>query len=474
MKRRFIIILISLIMIACSFSQGTKVAAPDEESVSTEIAVATEALPEIPVDNPTPTAEPSPTKEPEKVFQPYMTDFSEAADDWEVIMSEDTNALVQEDGQLMLVSSGMSSAVVSSPSSVTNASEVVIEVDVSFLESETEGEGAAVGIVCGYTSQNEFYGFKIDKEGVVSISFPNRGRIYNRLSKPDDQKSYHLQAICSSTGLGLKVDGEKILQHSLTDFQPGRIGLYSIGSIGWNSSTSKAVEIPNKAVFDNFSVVAMQAEDEWVYEPIDPFDYLSVKEVIYNDDFTSSGGAWSYSDAPRQMVKLDNGELVIYTDSEKSFPYAKLNSVTGFASGVMMETDFTLQPESYKYSLAGFVCDINGDWTNFYSVTINMLGVSFSKYSNGGWKGYAGVNEAVYTGDYLLEIGKTYHLTGICGGGYLALLIDDVPQLVMAISEQQIHSIILRGGLPNPAKEEGEGILHFDNFKLTRLEPINN
>ena len=217
----------------------------------------------------------------------------------------------------------------------------------------------------------------------------------------------------------------------------------------------------------------MQAEDEWVNEPIDPFDYLSAKEGIYNEDFTSPSSAWSYSDEPRQMVKLDNGELVIYTDSDNTFPFAKPNTITKFTSGVMMETDFTILPGSYKYSQAGFVCDIHGDWTNFYIMSIYDLGVTVFKYSDGGWKGYARVNSDKDMGDFL-STGKTYHLTGICGGGYLAMLIDDVPQFVMAIAEQQIHSIGLTGGIPYPATEEGEATIHFDNFKITRLEPINN
>lgn len=478
MKRTLIIILIFTLLAACAPSKESGEVSPVEESVGIDTGVATEDVPDIPADTPAPTAEPSPTEEPELVFQPYLADFSEAADDWEVILSEDTNTVFQEEGQLILEASGISSSVVSSPNSVTKASEITIEVDVSIANTGPEVEGGSAGIVCGYTSKNNFYGFEIDKEGIVYLTFADKRHsftslLYQRLKKPDEQKSYHLKAICSSTGLGLIVDGEKVFQYAVTDFQPGRVGLFSTGSLGFNASTSEILDLPNTVAFDNFSVMAMQAEDEWVKEPIDPFDYLNVKEVIYTDDFASSSSAWSFSDAPRQMVKLENEKLVISTDSDETFPWAKLKSNTGFSSGVMAETDFTILPGSYENSSAGFVCDVYGDWTNYYDFYITPIEVYVFKYSGGGWKGYASLNYPIYTGE-ILETGRTYQLTGICGGGYLAMLVDDVPLLVMAIPEQQIQSVALRGGIPHPAVGEGEAIIEFDNFKLTRLEPINN
>lgn len=479
MKRTlFVIALIVMLLAACAPSQEPGEVPPAEESVSTDTVAATEAIPETPADIPAPTAEPSPTEEPELIFQPYLTDFSESADDWEVILSEDINTVFQEEGQLILEASGILSSVVSSPNSVTKASEITIEVDVSIANTGPEVEGGSAGIVCGYTSKNNFYGFEIDKEGIVSLTFADKRHsfaylLYQRLKNPDEQKSYHLKAICSSTGLGLIVDGEKVLQYAVTNFQPGRVGLYSTGSLGWNASTSEVLELPNTVAFDNFSVMGMQAEDEWVKEPINPFDYLSVKEVIFSEDFASSSSAWSFSDAPRQTVKLDNEKLVISTDSDETHPWAKLNSNTGFTSGIMMETDFTILPGSYENSAAGFVCDVYGDWTNYYDFYITSIGVSVFKYSGGGWKGYASVVYPIYTGE-ILETGKTYHLTGICGGGYLGMLVDDVPLLVMAIPEQQIQSVALRGGIPHPAVGEGEAIIEFDNFKLTGLESSNN
>jgi len=64
-------------------------------------------------------------------------------------------------------------------------------------------------------------------------------------------------------------------------------------------------------------------------------------------------------------------------------------------------------------------------------------------------------------------------LTGICGSGYLGLIVDGAPQFFMPIPEQKFHSVGLQGGKSIGA-EEGELTIQFDNFKITRVDPINN
>jgi len=73
-----------------------------------------------------------------------------------------------------------------------------------------------------------------------------------RLTDFMDQQTYHLQAICSSTDLGLIIDGKKILRYPISEFIPGRIGLYSSGGSGINSDGTELIDMPNKVVFDNF------------------------------------------------------------------------------------------------------------------------------------------------------------------------------------------------------------------------------
>jgi len=104
MKRIIIaIILLTLILTACAPAQETSSDLPvkeAEETVVTNPTVPTEVpeeLPtatleptatEVPTNTPIPTAEPTPTETPDLGLQPYSTDFSEANEDWEVVLSK--------------------------------------------------------------------------------------------------------------------------------------------------------------------------------------------------------------------------------------------------------------------------------------------------------------------------------------------------------------------------------------------------
>jgi len=104
MKRIIIaIILLTLILTACAPAQETSSDLPvkeAEETVVTNPTVPTEApeeLPtatleptatEVPTNTPIPTAEPTPTETADLGLQPYSTDFSEANEDWEVVLSK--------------------------------------------------------------------------------------------------------------------------------------------------------------------------------------------------------------------------------------------------------------------------------------------------------------------------------------------------------------------------------------------------
>jgi len=121
MKRIIIaIILLTLILTACAPAQETSSDLPvkeAEEIVVTNPTVPTEVpeeLPtatleptatEVPTNTPIPTAEPTPTETPDLGLQPYSTDFSEANEDWEVVLSKKTTAVSQENGQYILEAS---------------------------------------------------------------------------------------------------------------------------------------------------------------------------------------------------------------------------------------------------------------------------------------------------------------------------------------------------------------------------------
>lgn len=495
MKRIIIIIiLLTLILTACAPAQETSSDLPvkeAEETVVTNPTFPTEApgeLPtatleptatEVPTNTPIPTAEPTPTETPDLGLQPYSTDFSEANEDWEVVLSKKTTAVSQENGQYILEASGLTAAVVSSPKSIVKASELSIEVDMIF--SQTGDETGGGGIVCGYAGEKAFYGIGVQKHGkeyYASISETTTNSTLASLQRiiitdSKDQQSYHLKAICSSTGLGLIIDGKKVLRYPLTELTPGRIGLYSSGGSGINSSGTAMVDMPNKVVFDNFSATTMQLQDEeWISTPIDPFEYLSIGELLYSEDFSAPTGVWTQYTDSGQTVKLENGKLSLSSTSVNTMVYSKLESLTWFASGVMMETDFTVVPGSPEFLNIGFLCDVDGNWNNLYAINLSGGGTTYLKYSNGSWLGIGSSNNL--TGEYEpIETGRTYHLTGICGSGYLGLIVDGAPQFFMPIPEQKFHSVGLRGSKTMGA-EEGELTLQFDNFKITRVDPINN
>jgi len=132
------------------------------------------------------------------------------------------------------------------------------------------------------------------------------------------------------------------------------------------------VDMPNKVVFDNFSATTMQLQDEeWISAPIDPFEYLSIGELLYSEDFSAPTEVWTQYTNSGQTVKLENGKLSLTATSDDSWVYSKLESFTWFASGVMMETDFTVVPGSPELFFIGFLCDVDGNWNNLYAINFS-------------------------------------------------------------------------------------------------------
>lgn len=472
------IILLTILLTACAPSQETSGTLPlkeTEEKIEPNTIVPTQ----VPENTPTPAAtlEPTPTSTPDLGQQPYFTDFSSVAD-WEVLLSKNSTATSQENGEYVLEASGLTAAVVSSPKSIVKASELSIEVDMIF--SQTGDETGGGGIVCGYAWEKAFYGIgveKLGKEYYATISQTTDNSTLSSISSVKltdfvDQQSYHLQAICSSTGLGLMIDGNKIIRYSISEFRPGRIGLYSSGGSGINSNGTAMVDMPNKVVFDNFSATTMQPQDEWVNAPLDPFEFLRVGEVLYSEDFSTPTGSWSQFTDPGQTVRLENGKLTLTNTTDDSWVYSKLESLTWFNSGVMMETDVSIAPGSPELVYTGFLCDVDGNWNNLYAFHFSGAGnATYMQYKNGKWTGLGASDLPTDQFDNIVS-GRTYHLTGICGAGYLALLVDGVPEFFMSIPEQKFHSVGVEGGMA--IGEEGVVTFLYDNFKITRVDPINN
>lgn len=474
---RIAIILLILVLSGCGSSEEIgETMVNDTTSALTDLpaptieASATAILPNTPV----PTTEPIHTETPDLGLQPYSTDFSEANDDWEVILSEGTTNAFRESEHYVLEATGITTTVVSSPNSILAATDLSIEVDLSF--AQTEGESGEGGIICGYAGPKAYYGLGVNRLGYAFISQAhNRTKmsslVWVKLASPDEQQNYHLRAVCSSTSLGLIVDGKKVLQYPVTDFIPGRIGLYSEGAWGYNSNATETIDLPNIAVFDNFSTAAMEAQDEWVTAPIDPFEYLISGEVLYSEEFSAPMGDWTRYADQDGAAELEDGKLSLTDKTDAGFTYSKLNSFNRFTSGVMMETDFTVLPGAPEGVFAGFFCDVDGSWNEFYEFHAYASGASYFKFSNGAWKGIGSWKQPADTYTFI-ETDRIYHLTGICGAGYLAILLDGVPAYFVPIPEQTFHSVGLTAGIG--LGFEGEATFEFDNFKISRVEPINN
>ena len=151
---RIAIILLILVLSGCGSSEEIgETMVNDTTSALTDLpaptieASATAILPNTPV----PTTEPIHTETPDLGLQPYSTDFSEANDDWEMILSEGTTNAFRENEHYVLEATGISTTVVSSPNSILAATNLSIEVDLSF--AQTEGESGEGGIICGYAAQ---------------------------------------------------------------------------------------------------------------------------------------------------------------------------------------------------------------------------------------------------------------------------------------------------------------------------------
>ena len=137
-----------------------------------------------------------------------------------------------------------------------------------------------------------------------------------------------------------------------------------------------------------------------------------------------------------------------------------------------METDVSIAPGSPELVYTGFLCDVDGNWNNLYAFHFSGAGnATYMQYKNGKWTGLGASDLPTDQFDNIVS-GRTYHLTGICGAGYLALLVDGVPEFFMSIPEQKFHSVGVEGGMA--IGEEGVVTFLYDNFKITRVDPINN
>lgn len=430
----------------------------------------------IPAEAPTPTPLPTATPKPKVAAAPYATDFSKAELNWEVLLAKNNTQVTQPNEAYVLEASGKNSIIFSSPKDVIDATELVIEVDVTIAAAE--GSGDMSGIFCGYVDEQTVFSFGINSSGYAAILKSNESNSllsvrFVKLFDSNVQQTHRLRAICSAEGLGLAVDGDGVLQYPITGLKPGRIGLFTKGAQKYGDNGTDIVDATNVSVFDNFSTTAMKAEYDWARTRPNPFDYLKIGEVLYDESFAEPVGTWNLYSSANQSAQLENGKLTLYASKAASMTYSALESFKGFNSGVVLETDFTVLPGVPELYEVGFICEVDFSGTNFYTMFYWAGGsVDFFKFEDMKWKNIGSTIVLGTDNEPPLEPGRTYQLTGICGGGFLAMLMDGVPQLIIQIPDQvfqKVGPVALMS-----SSSEAEIRVQFDNFKISRVEATKN
>ena len=123
--------------------------------------------------------------------------------------------------------------------------DIIVEVDVWQNPSIVQ---AAYGIICGYSDVNNYYALTVDSGGYVEIfryQQAKRLTLYSAENQPSiDSEHNHLEALCASSALQLRVNGSVVAEVEAQEFLYGDVGLIA------SSFDEAGVEI----LFDNFIV----------------------------------------------------------------------------------------------------------------------------------------------------------------------------------------------------------------------------
>ena len=123
--------------------------------------------------------------------------------------------------------------------------DIIVEVDVWQNPSTVQ---AAYGIICGYSDVNNYYALTVDSGGYVEIfryQQAKRLTLYSAENQPSiDSEHNHLEALCASSALQLRINGSVVAEVEAQEFLYGDVGLIA------SSFDEAGVEI----LFENFIV----------------------------------------------------------------------------------------------------------------------------------------------------------------------------------------------------------------------------
>ena len=173
----------------------------------------------------------------------FQDDFSNPKSGWDRA-SQGGNSTDYADGKYRITLSTPQQDIWANPYQYFDQ-DIIVEVDVWQNPSTVQ---AAYGIICGYSDVNNYYALTVDSGGYVEIFRYQQGKrltLHSAENQPGiDSEHNHLEALCASSALQLRVNGSVVAEVEAQEFLYGDVGLVA------SSFDESGVEI----LFDNFIV----------------------------------------------------------------------------------------------------------------------------------------------------------------------------------------------------------------------------
>jgi len=173
----------------------------------------------------------------------FQDDFSNPKSGWDRA-SQGGNSTDYADGKYRITLSTPQQDIWANPYQYFDQ-DIIIEVDIWQNPSTVQ---AAYGIICGYSDVNNYYALTIGSGGYVEIFRYQQGKrltLYSAENQPGiDSEHNHLEALCASSALQLRVNGSVVAEVEAREFLYGDVGLI----------TSSFDEAGMEILFDNFIV----------------------------------------------------------------------------------------------------------------------------------------------------------------------------------------------------------------------------
>ena len=182
-----------------------------------------------------------PTKARDAVL--FQDDFSNPKSSWDRA-NQGGNSTDYADGKYRITLATPQQDIWANPYQYFNKN-IIVEVDAWQNPSTAQ---AAYGIICGYSDVNNFYALTVGSGGYVEIFRYQQGKrltLYSAENQPGiDSEHNHMEALCASSALQLRVNGSVVAEVEAQEFLYGDVGLIA----------SSFDETPVEILFDNFIV----------------------------------------------------------------------------------------------------------------------------------------------------------------------------------------------------------------------------